>query len=48
VLDPAGFTRPPSLVEERADGFVTAIATANKRMFLLVDIPRVIGEELQS
>jgi len=48
VLDPAAFARPPALVEERADGFVTAIATANKRLFLLVDVPRVIGEELQS
>jgi hypothetical protein len=27
-------------------GFVTAVATVTKRMFLLIDVPRVIGEEL--
>ena len=38
--------KPPELVEARAAGFVKGIATVAKRMFLLVDVPRVIGEEL--
>jgi purine-binding chemotaxis protein CheW len=38
--------KPPELVEARAGGFVKGIATVAKRMFLLVDVPRVIGEEL--
>ena len=46
-LAASSFERPPVLIEERADGFVTAIATANKRLFLIVDVPRVIGEELE-
>ena len=41
------FEAPPVLITERAEGFVTAIANANKRMFLIVDVPRVIGEELE-
>jgi purine-binding chemotaxis protein CheW len=48
VLDlPAeSFAKPPELIEAQASGFVTAIATAGKRLFLVVDVPRVIGEEL--
>lgn len=45
-LDPATFTKPPEIVEHNAAGFVTAVATLPKRLVLLVDVPRVIGEEV--
>jgi len=45
-LDDAAFERPPELIERQAAGFVKAVATVAKRMFLLVDLPRIIGEEL--
>lgn len=37
---------PPELVERQAGGFVTAVATVSQRMLLIVDVPRLIGEEL--
>lgn len=40
------FEKPPELVEHQAGGFIKGIATVTKRMFLLVDVPRIIGEEL--
>ncbi len=45
-LDPATFEEPPELIAHQAHGFVSAVATRDRRMFLLVDVPRVIGEEL--
>lgn len=45
-LDDAAFEKPPELIERQAAGFVKAVATNAKRMFLLVDLPRIIGEEL--
>jgi len=45
-LDEQKFERPPELIEDQTNGFVRSVATTNKRMFLLVDIARVIGEEL--
>jgi len=45
-LDAASFEKPPELIEQQASGFVTAIAAVTKRLFLIVDVPRVIGEEL--
>lgn len=45
-IDETTVAKPPELVEARAAGFVKGIATVAKRMFLLVDVPRVIGEEL--
>ena len=45
-IDESAVEKPPELVESRAAGFVKGIATVAKRMFLLVDVPRVIGEEL--
>lgn len=47
-IDPAAFEKPPELVERQTAGFVKAVATVAKRLFLLVDIPRVLGEELRS
>lgn len=45
-IDETAFERPPELIEDQANGFIKAVATVAKRLFLLVDIPRIIGEEL--
>jgi purine-binding chemotaxis protein CheW len=45
-LDPAAFERPPEIVEQQSGGFVKGVAMVAKRMFMLVDVPRIIGEEL--
>jgi purine-binding chemotaxis protein CheW len=47
-IDDAAFEKPPELIERQTAGFVKAVATVAKRLFLLVDIPRIIGEELHS
>jgi purine-binding chemotaxis protein CheW len=47
-IDDTAFEKPPDLLEDQTAGFVTGIATVAKRLFLLVDVPRIIGEELQS
>jgi purine-binding chemotaxis protein CheW len=44
-LDETTFTEPPELVLRQSAGFVSAVATVDQRLFLLVDVPRVIGEE---
>ncbi|HEX4423036.1 MAG TPA: chemotaxis protein CheW [Kofleriaceae bacterium] len=46
-IDDAAFEHPPELVERQTAGFVKAVATVAKRLFLLIDIPRVLGEELR-
>ena len=45
-IDEAAYEKPPEIIEEQASGFVRGVATAAKRMFLLVDVPRIIGQEL--
>lgn len=45
-LDPAAFEKPPELVEQQAGGFIKGVATLASRMFMLVDVPKVLGEEL--
>ena len=45
-LEATQFEKPPEVVEAQAAGFVRAVATVAKRVVLLIDIPRVIGEEL--
>ena len=45
-IDEAAFEAPPEIVVQQSAGFVKAVATVTKRLFLLVDTPRVIGEEL--
>ena len=45
-IDDSAFAKPPELLDDQVTGFVTGIATVAKRMFLRVDVPRVIGEEL--
>lgn len=45
-LDEGAFENPPEILDHQTAGFVKAVATVMKRLFLLVDVPRVIGEEL--
>jgi purine-binding chemotaxis protein CheW len=45
-IDESAFEKPPEVIEEQSSGFVTGIATVAKRMFLLIDVPRIIGEDL--
>jgi len=45
-IDDATFTKPPEIIDDQATGFVKGVATVGKRMFMLVDVPRIIGEEL--
>jgi purine-binding chemotaxis protein CheW len=44
-LDETSFEKPPDMLERQGAGFVTAVATVTKRLFLLIDVPRIIGEE---
>ena len=44
-LDPQQLKPPPSLVVEGARGFVKAVAQVGPRLVMLIDFPRVIGEE---
>jgi purine-binding chemotaxis protein CheW len=45
-IEAAAFEKPPEIIDQQAAGFVKGVATIAKRLFLLVDVPRVIGEEL--
>ena len=45
-IDDAAVEKPPDVIDDQTSGFVTGIATVAKRLFLLVDVPRIIGEEL--
>jgi purine-binding chemotaxis protein CheW len=45
-IDEAAYEKPPEIIEEQASGFVNGVATAAQRLFLLVDVPRIIGQEL--
>jgi purine-binding chemotaxis protein CheW len=44
-LRPEAFRDPPELVAERAAGFVRSIAQADARVFMLVDVEKIIGHE---
>jgi len=44
-IDAAVFEKPPEMIEQQSAGFVKAVATIAKRLFLLVDVSRVIGEK---
>jgi purine-binding chemotaxis protein CheW len=44
-LDEAAFEQPPEVFRAQGNGFVKAVATVMKRLILLVDVPRIIGEE---
>jgi purine-binding chemotaxis protein CheW len=45
-LDEATFQDAPELIKAQARGFVTGVASVRDRLFLIVDVPRVIGQEL--
>lgn len=45
-LDDAQLRAPPDVVDRQSRGFVKAVAQAGPRLFLVVDCPKVIGEEL--
>jgi purine-binding chemotaxis protein CheW len=45
-IDDAAFEKPPEIIAQQTSGFVKAVATVAKRMYLLVDIPRILGEDL--
>jgi purine-binding chemotaxis protein CheW len=44
-LAPEQLQPPPRLVAEQAKGFVKAVAQVGTRLLMLIDFPRVIGEE---
>lgn len=44
-IDAAAFEQPPEVIEQQSAGFVKGVAAVAKRLFLLIDVPRVIGEE---
>jgi purine-binding chemotaxis protein CheW len=44
-IPPEQFQAPPQLVSERASGFVRSIAQREKRVFMLVDVEKVIGRD---
>jgi len=44
-LAPEQLQPPPPLVAEQAKGFVKAVAQVGTRLLMLIDFPRVIGEE---
>jgi purine-binding chemotaxis protein CheW len=44
-IDAAAFEKPPEVIEQQSAGFVKGVAAIAKRLFLLIDVPRVIGEE---
>lgn len=39
------FRDPPDLVAERSAGFIRSIAQADSRVFMLVDVEKVIGQD---
>ena len=45
-IDDAAFEKPPELIERQTAGFVKAVATIASRMYLLIDAPRILGEDL--
>ena len=44
-ISPNEVSDPPSMVTEQADGFVKAVARPGKRLLMLIDFEKVIGEE---
>ncbi len=47
-LDASSFQDAPELIKQQANGFVKGVVTVRGRLFLIVDVPRLIGEELAS
>jgi purine-binding chemotaxis protein CheW len=44
-IEGEGFKAPPQLVAEQTGGFIKSVAHTGQRMLLLIDVPKVIGEE---
>jgi purine-binding chemotaxis protein CheW len=44
-IDEAACEEPPEVFRTRSNEFVKAVATVTKRLVLVVDVPRIIGEE---
>jgi purine-binding chemotaxis protein CheW len=44
-LDDGGFQEAPELIKQQTCGFVTGTVTVRDRLFLIVDVPRLIGQE---
>ena len=44
-IDPAETRAAPEVVSDSGQGFVKAVARASNRLVMLIDLPRVIGEE---
>jgi purine-binding chemotaxis protein CheW len=44
-LAPEQLKPPPPMVAEQAQGFVRAVAQVGPRLVMLIDFPRVVGEE---
>ena len=44
-LQDSDLSDPPSLVTSQAEGFVKAVARPGKRLLMLIDFEKVIGEE---
>ena len=42
------FSAPPDVISQRAHGFVSALGRANERLVMLIDLPKIIGEEALS
>ncbi|HEX4355050.1 MAG TPA: chemotaxis protein CheW [Polyangiales bacterium] len=40
------FTPPPDVVTQRAQGFVTSLAQAGAKFVMLIDLRKIIGEEV--
>ena len=47
-IDEASFQDAPELVKQQANGFVAGVVTVAGRLFLVADVPRLIGEEIAS
>lgn len=47
-IPPEAFWAPPETITEQAQGFVLSLARAGKRLVMLIDLARVIGEEALS
>jgi purine-binding chemotaxis protein CheW len=47
-IAPDAFSAPPETITEQAQGYVTSLAQAGKRLVMLIDLGKVIGEEALS
>jgi purine-binding chemotaxis protein CheW len=45
-IAPEAFEAPPAVVTQRAQGFVTSLARSGSRLVMLIDLEKVIGQEV--